>query len=343
MTVNFRSAPPRRWWSGFTLIELLVVIAIIAILAAILFPVFARAREQARKASCASNLKQLANACLMYASDYDQRYPMGGWNSGDGQIPSTARCAQTGATVVWNGQIFPYVKNMGVYRCPSDPYTRGSSYIFNQEITWRAGGGDPRTTAPSESKIQEPASIFMLVDGGVGNNRRPDAELGLPANTPRDVWLKADVMCGDYTEPRTWDRLVDTFEAGRTHGGGANFAFYDGHVKWAKLATHKLGTTAGDCGPGFSQPNGHRTSSVPIFWASGIDKPCGGSNNNVTDIWQLWEDWGAPLPQPGTVETPRGGTEAARLSGRRGAPRVSPPFARQGRAPEWRPSTAPEW
>src|SRR5260221_9370599 len=92
---------------GFTLIELLVVIAIIAILAAILFPVFAQARESARKASCQSNLKQLALAVGMYKQDYDETYPLGGWRpNGVG-------------TNDWQNTIAPYVKNKGVYRCPS--------------------------------------------------------------------------------------------------------------------------------------------------------------------------------------------------------------------------------
>ena len=79
---RLRRAEPYHWIRAFTLIELLVVIAIIAILAAILFPVFAQAREAARKASCQSNLKQLGNGILMYASDYDSMYPKGGWNDG---------------------------------------------------------------------------------------------------------------------------------------------------------------------------------------------------------------------------------------------------------------------
>src|SRR6476660_5693806 len=109
---------------GFTLIELLVVIAIIAILAAILFPVFAQAREAARKASCQSNLKQLGAAIMMYAQDYDQKYPHEGWNSGDSNvdgyaIPSASQCAAGLGTNVGNGEIIPYVKSRGVYKCPS--------------------------------------------------------------------------------------------------------------------------------------------------------------------------------------------------------------------------------
>jgi len=281
---------------GFTLIELLVVIAIIAILAAILFPVFAQARESARKASCQSNLKQLGTALLMYAQDYDQTFPRAGWNDGsvtDGlQIPNMATCRNTGATVVWNGMIFPYVKNQGVYRCPSDPFTRGVSYIYNQEIAWRSGGGNPLSRPVKDSAIPTPAEAFALVDGGVGANRDPGS-VGMPAGTPQSAWYQVDIQCGDYTEPRSWDRLANRFEVGRTHGRGTNWLFFDGHVKWARLHANHVGRAAGDCGPN-AAPNGHRAGAVPIYWSSNINVPCG-----TADPWQLWETWAnPPTPNP---------------------------------------------
>jgi prepilin-type N-terminal cleavage/methylation domain-containing protein len=103
---------------GFTLIELLVVIAIIAILAAILFPVFAKAREKARQISCASNEKQLGLGIIQYVQDYDERFPDYAGDYG------------------WAGQIYPYVKSTGVYKCPDDSNTAASpkvpiSYQFN--------------------------------------------------------------------------------------------------------------------------------------------------------------------------------------------------------------------
>src|SRR5579872_4961792 len=104
-----RMEQPRR---AFTLIELLVVIAIIAILAAILFPVFAQAREAARKSTCASNLRQLGVGVQMYTIDYDSKYPYWNWGA-SGQGGGTM-------TSLWHVAIFPYVKNVGVYSCPSD-------------------------------------------------------------------------------------------------------------------------------------------------------------------------------------------------------------------------------
>jgi prepilin-type N-terminal cleavage/methylation domain-containing protein len=99
---------------GFTLIELLVVIAIIAILAAILFPVFARARENARRASCQSNLKQIGLGVLQYIQDYDERYPAARWGSG----PSWDAPRN-----VWFGQVHPYTKSLQIMQCPSDTAT----------------------------------------------------------------------------------------------------------------------------------------------------------------------------------------------------------------------------
>src|SRR4028119_916482 len=106
---------------GFTLIELLVVIAIIAILAAILFPVFARARANARKASCLSNEKQVGLGILQYTQDYDETYPTG---MTEGISPEGATVRGTG----WAGQIYPYVKSAQVFVCPDDQTPTACSY-----------------------------------------------------------------------------------------------------------------------------------------------------------------------------------------------------------------------
>ena len=109
-----------RWRkSGFTLIELLVVIALIAILAAILFPVFAKARETARSASCKSNLKQIGTGWMMYVQDYDERTPLNWW-SDTPCAPATDGGAGRGAQPIMFRRIQPYVKNNQVLICPSD-------------------------------------------------------------------------------------------------------------------------------------------------------------------------------------------------------------------------------
>src|SRR5690606_13298398 len=106
---------------GFTLIELLVVIAIISILAAILFPVFARARENARRASCMSNLKQIGLGIMMYTQDYDETYPR--CLQIDAATPPDDIRWVSGNYWVWQQMIQPYVKNYQIFRCPSSSYT----------------------------------------------------------------------------------------------------------------------------------------------------------------------------------------------------------------------------
>lgn len=141
--------------NGFTLIELLVVIAIIAILAAILFPVFAQAREKARQTSCLSNEKQLGLAFIQYTSDNNERYPSTP-NSGDG----------------WAGRIYSYVRSTGVYVCPDDSSNDNApqggfqvSYVANRWIL--NNGLDNRAAGKSisEGKLYSPSSTVLLYEG----------------------------------------------------------------------------------------------------------------------------------------------------------------------------------
>jgi len=188
---------------GFTLIELLVVIAIIAILAAILFPVFARAREKARQSSCLSNVKQLGLATMMYAQDYDGAFP--GYYMA---LPWTVDTS-------WAGVIRPYVNNKQVWKCPSDS-DRGMwewgtgashsrlSYGWNYrwisfDATPPGGGGAPTTDAD----IAYPAETMLFCDAGKCYVRGP-------GTTKSSYW------------PQPY------------HNGGSNFAFADGHAKWYK-------------------------------------------------------------------------------------------------------------
>src|SRR5205809_1822128 len=102
--------------SGFTLIELLVVIAVIAIIAAILFPVFAQARERARMSACASNMKQIGTALMMYTQDYDETFPcirFHEWSAEKGKF-----------CYVWKNALRPYLKSLDVFGCPSNPLSR---------------------------------------------------------------------------------------------------------------------------------------------------------------------------------------------------------------------------
>ena len=157
----------QRWKKkGFTLIELLVVIAIIAILAAILFPVFAQAREAARKSSCQSNLKQLATAVMMYKQDYDEVFPAHRW-------PDATHDP-------WWWQIQPYTKNAGILVCPSNRNLvsinggQRSADNVRTHNDLRAALGNPiigygfseqyTNGNTSDSAVQFPASKMMLMD-----------------------------------------------------------------------------------------------------------------------------------------------------------------------------------
>jgi prepilin-type N-terminal cleavage/methylation domain-containing protein/prepilin-type processing-associated H-X9-DG protein len=171
---------------GFTLIELLVVIAIIAILAAILFPVFAKAREKARQTTCASNLKQLGLAFVQYDQDYDEQMPCGYGNPYWG-APNPTPWRGYG----WAGQIYSYVKSTGVYSCPDDPTSNGISYAYNDNAAasfaaWPTG----YNPGSSMSKFNAPASTVLLFEnftwGGYYNRDPLSTSIANPAEPPFD-------------------------------------------------------------------------------------------------------------------------------------------------------------
>ncbi len=217
--------------NGFTLIELLVVIAIIAILAAILFPVFGRAREKARAASCMSNMKQLGLATMQYVQDYDENYP----------ISIYLGFQPTPCVMTFYHILTPYIKNKQIFICPSNPTAinipnafaqaglpvcGGQTFIdqasyngnyalfedpFGNGVTSGVSGGTPDKVI-HQSQLGSPASISMFSDGNL-------AAGGAPGGTcvPRQNW-------------GTFDSPVD----GR-HTESLTCAWADGHAKVVKV------------------------------------------------------------------------------------------------------------
>jgi prepilin-type N-terminal cleavage/methylation domain-containing protein/prepilin-type processing-associated H-X9-DG protein len=190
---------------GFTLIELLVVIAIIAILAAILFPVFARARENARRSSCQSNVRQITLGIKQYLQDYDEKFPVYAVNAPTAALPYG-----------WADAIQPYIKNEQVFQCPSDSTSASGNpttgdytdYFLNKNLS---GIGESQLNYVSNTILNgdHTGSTADLAINGCANN----------------------TTCGDSAN------TLATLAAAQRHLDGANYSFADGHVKWLKGAS----------------------------------------------------------------------------------------------------------
>jgi len=198
--------------SGFTLIELLVVIAIIAILAAILFPVFARAREKARQTSCLSNVKQLSLGLLMYVGDYDERF-------------SVERVVQPYYARPWYEAIVPYVKNTNLFQCPSVERTAAwGGYGYNGYGTSGSNGLGYRhqSDSGSPSPSQAPPKLAAI--------EQPSVMLMLGEPIANSYALRG---------------YASNYLPSTCHNGGSNIGHVDGHAKWYQAKTLEATKAAG--------------------------------------------------------------------------------------------------
>jgi len=216
---------------GFTLIELLVVIAIIAILAAILFPVFARAREKARQSSCLSNVKQLSLGIIMYAQDYDERFPHYRWVK---EPPSSVWIDRDNSAATnrhfWVENIEPYLKNTEILFCPSSDYDAGMVTNGKRYLTYGYNG---KMNTTKLALFKNTAQKIMIGDLGMRHSDRTPT--GYVENW--FIWVDNDSQWRQYS---WWSNI---------HNGGGNYGFMDGHAKWLSETDPALGPVVPTGGP----------------------------------------------------------------------------------------------
>ena len=231
--------------TGFTLIELLVVIAIISILASILFPVFASAREQARKTVCSSNMRQIGLGVEQYLTDYDESYPVQAQKAVcDFGVTTDTTCTQgfssaTGWQTNWISSLNPYIKSQGIYTCPdAQPYQGSAVAPTDQSSTNLLGNGlifSARGT--NESRLPETDELVLVSEYDWSFSF---AEVA-PSSGPG---TGQTFLCDDTTQYGGWHYnnyvniagalpTTDLEEQNNLHNHGANLLWADGHMKMA--------------------------------------------------------------------------------------------------------------
>ena len=292
----------RKGRTGFTLIELLVVIAIIAILAAILFPVFAKAREKARQSSCSSNMKQVGLALIGYTQDYDEKFPpvFGVANVGS---PATAYVANWGMDYTATGGVIvpsitgSYIKNRQIFNCPSGPRpvvnaTTGVTsdgalaYMYNDYLgakSQAAMAGVAQTvlvgeatgaTANQATTGGAPGTTKLINGAGHAIVRNSNTTSGTQAGAVPSATTNPMVPAGTLMEEAAFKDVT-------RHSDGGNFLYGDGHVKWSKVTLTPTGG-AGIPATIYFPPRTQTTTSAitngTTTFGDGTNEPVPGGN-----------------------------------------------------------------
>jgi prepilin-type N-terminal cleavage/methylation domain-containing protein/prepilin-type processing-associated H-X9-DG protein len=201
---------------GFTLIELLVVIAIIAILAAILFPVFAQVREKGRSLSCLSNMKQIATAVNMYVQDNDERVFFRG---GSTKIVMRNNTPNSLAAFKWWNLLMPYIKNNQIFACPSDPGPTLSPDVNGANVILRSYIANTASEDLTLAQIDKPVDTIVVTE-------KTDT-IGAPPAANTSSWIGA--FNGEMSKNPAANGVATR------HQGGVNCSFLDGHARWLTL------------------------------------------------------------------------------------------------------------
>jgi prepilin-type N-terminal cleavage/methylation domain-containing protein/prepilin-type processing-associated H-X9-DG protein len=292
-----------RYRKGFTLVELLVVVAIIAVLAGIIFPVFARARARAESTTCQSNLRQLGAAFQQYLNEFDDQYP----NSWRTQRSPYGELNHSW----WDVLIYPYVRSDAVFACPANDTpsysvhqafdsrglkTRRVTYALNNQLLGAAAGvdkfqyvGDPPDPALA-SDVDDPASTILLAEKMQDYPGHTPSQPNQPGNQSQevDVWFQ---LTEPGITPPDWDTSWGV--ARSLHGLGSNFLFVDGHVKFLRLQDTFTGgkpamvTTGADRGGTDTGIGGSMGPAPPPSAPPSVGATGPAEQDEGTDMWRI--------------------------------------------------------